>query len=118
MQDNRNPPGWETFAGPLIRIANDAGTAVAWLAPVYGANCVAFLVRDGDNWVSLVHNTGPAALVQRPSRFGIPVLSPFPGHMRDFRYQWRGTTYGIPRRGSTAPSFTHGFAHTHAWEIT
>lgn len=111
------PPGWEGFRGTLIRIANADGGAVAWLAPEYGGNCAAFMVRADEAWTPLLHNIGPAALGERRSRFGAPILFPFPGHMVDFRYRWRGKTYDVPRRGSTAPSFTHGFAHTHAWQV-
>ncbi|MGI8856339.1 MAG: aldose 1-epimerase [Thermomicrobiales bacterium] len=114
----RTPPGWEAFAGTLIRLADADARALAWLAPEYGANCVAFMVRDGDAWVSVLHNDGPAALAERPSRFGCAILFPFPGHMMDFRYHWQGKALTIPRRGSTAPSFTHGFAHTHPWQVT
>jgi aldose 1-epimerase len=114
----RTPPGWEGYTGGLIRLANADASALAWLAPEYGANCVAFMVRDGDAWLSVLHDDGPEALAARPSRFGCPILFPFPGHMMDFRYHWQGRTLTIPRRGSTAPSFTHGFAHTHVWQVT
>jgi aldose 1-epimerase len=113
----RTPPGWDADSGALIRLASADGRALAWLAPEYGANCVAFMVRAGDAWLSVLHDDGPAALASRPSRFGCAVLFPFPGHMMDFRYHWQGKTRTIPRRGSTAPSFTHGFAHTHPWQV-
>ena len=113
----RTPPGWENDGDALIRIASADGRAVAWLMPERGANCVAFMVRVGGAWLDVLHNIGPAALAERPSRFGCPILFPFPGHMMDFRYHWQGRTLTIPRRGSTAPSFTHGFAHTHAWRV-
>jgi aldose 1-epimerase len=113
----RTPPGWESYAGTLIRIAGADGRALAWLAPEYGANCVAFMVRADEGWLSVLHDDGPEALATRPSRFGCAVLFPFPGHMMDFRYHWQGRTLTIPRRGSTAPSFAHGFAHTHPWQV-
>ena len=114
----RTPPGWEAYVGVLVRLASADGRALAWLAPEYGANCVAFMVRADDAWVSVLHDDGPEALAERPSRFGCAVLFPFPGHMMDFRYQWQGKTLTIPRRGSTAPSFGHGFAHTYPWQMT
>lgn len=114
----RTPPGWEAYAGKLIRLADADARTLAWLAPEYGANCVAFMVRDDDAWLSVLHNDGPAALAERPSRFGCAVLFPFPGHTMDFRYHWQGKEFTIPRRGSTAPSFGHGFAHTHPWQVT
>lgn len=114
----RTPPGWETFAGELIRLANADESAVAWFVPQYGGNCAALMMRVGDGWVPLLHNDGPEELAARPSRYGCPILFPFPGHMRDFQYHWQGRTLTVPRRGSAAPSFTHGFAHTHAWRVT
>jgi aldose 1-epimerase len=114
----RTPPGWEGFTGTLIRIANADESAVAWLVPEYGGNCAALMVRTDGEWVPLLHNIGPEALAERRTRFGFPILFPFPGHMIDFRYRWHGKTHEVPRRGSTAPSFTHGFAHTHAWQVT
>ncbi|MHB8644643.1 MAG: aldose epimerase family protein [Thermomicrobiales bacterium] len=113
----RMPPGWETYAGALIRIASADERSLAWIAPDYGANCVAFMVRAHGEWVPVLHNDGPQSLAGRPSRYGCAVLFPFPGHMLDFQYQWQGETFTIPRRGSTAPNFAHGFAHTHGWRI-
>lgn len=113
----QTPPGWGAYSGALIRLAGADGRALAWLAPEYGANCVAFMVRDRDAWLSVFHDEGPEALAARPSRFGCAVLFPFPGHMMDFRYRWQGKALTIPRRGSTAPSFAHGFAHTHPWQV-
>lgn len=114
----RTPPGWEAHADTLIRLASADGSALAWFVPQYGANGVAFMVRAEEGWIPVLHNDGPDALAARPSRFGCPILFPFPGHMMAFQYQWGGETFAIPRRGSTAPSFTHGFAHTHAWQVT
>ncbi len=114
----QRPPGWETYGDTLVRLADPEGGAAAWVAPGYGANCVAFMVCTAGRWIDVLHNDGPQALAERPSRYGCAVLFPFPGHMQDFRYAWRGETLVIPRRGSTALSFAHGFAHTHAWRVT
>jgi aldose 1-epimerase len=114
----RTPPGWGSYSDRLVRLASADGRALAWLAPEYGANCVAFMVRADDGWLSVLHDDGPEALAARPSRFGCAVLFPFPGHMMDFRYHWQVRTLTIPRRGSTAPSFAHGFAHTYPWQVS
>lgn len=113
----RVPPGWEHASGTDVRLVDAAGGAVAWIAPERGANCFAFAVRHAAGWTNILHTTDAAELAALPSRFGIPILFPFPGHMMDFHYQWRGTTYHIPRHGSTRPSFTHGFAHNRPWRV-
>ncbi len=110
------PPGWESSEG-IVRLVDVGGDAVAWVAPQHGANCFGFAVRRDDGWAYLLHATDAAALSALPSRFGVPVLFPFPGHMRDFRYTWRGETYHVPRRDPARPTFTHGFAHTRPWHV-
>ena len=111
------PLGWEAVADTLIRLTNHDGDAIAWIAPQYGANCVAFVTYAHGKWVQVLHNEGHDALAARPSRFGCAVLFPFPGHMQDFRYHWQGEIFTIPRNGSTAAGFGHGFTHTRPWQV-
>jgi aldose 1-epimerase len=111
------PPGWERSADMLIRIANPTN-AVAWVCPELGANVVAFAVRTDDGWRHVLHQDGPDALRERPSRFGLPILFPFPGHMAGGRYRWRGVEYAMPMLNPSAPSYTHGFAHQRPWRVT
>ena len=92
--------------------------AVAWVCPELGANVVAFAVRTADGWRHVLHQDGPAAVRERPSRFGLPILFPFPGHMVGGRYRWRGVEYVMPMLNPSAPSFTHGFAHMRPWRVT
>ncbi|MDP8923526.1 MAG: hypothetical protein M3O34_11695, partial [Chloroflexota bacterium] len=54
---------------------------------------------------------------QMPSRFGVPILFPFPGHMRRGRYTWQGQSHLVPMANPDAPSFTHGFAHQRPWRV-
>ncbi len=111
------PPHWERSGPKLIRIANPT-SAVAWICPELGANVAAFAVRTDTGWRYVLHQDGPEALRERPSRFGLPVLFPFPGHMVGGRYHWRGVEYQMPMLNPSAPSFTHGFAHMRPWQVT
>jgi aldose 1-epimerase len=112
------PPGWEDARETLLRISDRSGTAVAWVCPELGANTIAFAVETDRGWRHVLHQDGPAALRERPSRFGLPILFPFPGHMVGGRYRWRGVEYSMPMLNPTAPSYTHGFAHQRPWRVS
>src|SRR4051812_17978423 len=112
------PPGWDGAPEALIRLTDPSGSAVAWVCPELGANVVAYAVKSADGWRQVLHQDGPAALRERPSRFGLPILFPFPGHMLGGRYRWQGTEYTMPMLNPSAPSYTHGFAHQQPWRVT
>jgi aldose 1-epimerase len=60
----------------------------------------------------------PDVLREYPSRYGFPVLFPFPGHVRNQRYQWNGQEHVVPPTypgGSNA--VVHGFAHVRPWQM-
>ena len=112
------PVGWENDADKLYRIAAPDGRAVAWVCPEIGGNTVAYAVKVGERWVQLLDIAPPATLAEVPSRFGLPVLFPFPGHMRNRRYQWNGQTIEVPPTFPGIDAVTHGFAHVRPWRLT
>ncbi|MFN8523173.1 MAG: aldose 1-epimerase [Chloroflexota bacterium] len=120
MTETAPPPpyGWEDCLSELIRIQDAAGTAVAWVAPRFGANAVGFAVKDGSEWLHILHSEGPTRLVELPSRFGFPILFPHVGQVRDGRYAWHGQQYQLPPSFPGFPNFMHGFGHTRAWRAT
>jgi aldose 1-epimerase len=117
------PPGWEVAAERLYTIVASDGSAVAWLCPEIGGNTVAYAVRVGDRWVQVFDVGTPAELWQTPSRYGLPILFPFPGAMRDGKYQWAGREHVVPPTypdGSDpdgANIVIHGFAHIRPWRF-
>jgi aldose 1-epimerase len=111
------PAGWQAERADLVRLATPDGATVAWLAPAIGGNCVGFAVRDTGGWQPVLHSDGPTALRERPSRFGVPIMFPFPGHMPGARYAWRGATYTLPSNVPAGDAFLHGFAHTRPWRL-
>jgi aldose 1-epimerase len=117
------PPGWENAREPLHRIATADGRAVAWLCPEIGGNTVAYAVYEGDHWVHVFDIGEPAALRDTPSRYGLPILFPFPGGMRGGTYQWAGREHAVPPTypdGSDPDGATvriHGFAHIRPWRL-
>jgi len=82
----RTPPGWEADEGRLLRFADPSGAAIAWFAPEFGGNCIGYAVRRAGGWAQIIHVAGPQVLRESPTRFGIPILFPFPGHVRGSRY--------------------------------
>lgn len=111
------PPGWKDAAGALLRIADPAGDAVAWVAPGHGANAIGFAVRYRGGWAQVLHSAGPQALAARPTRYGCPLLCPFPGLVPGARYTWRGRDYSLPPNLPDGRSFAHGFAHLRPWHV-
>ncbi len=118
-----SPPGWENAAERLYTIRSDDGSAVAWICPEIGGNTVGYAVFAGDRWVQVFDVGTPAALRETPSRYGLPILFPFPGAMRNGRYQWAGREHVVP---PTYPAGTdpdganiviHGFAHIRPWRF-
>jgi len=109
-------PGWDDSA--LVRLTDAQEAALAWIAPEMGANCIAFAVKRAEAWVNLIFSAGPAALRSRPTRFGIPLLAPFPGLLPGGRYAWRGAEYQLAPNAADGRSFAHGFAHDRPWRIT
>src|SRR4051794_32338641 len=75
------PPGWEGASERLYRIEAPNRRSVAWICPEIGGNTVAYAVQAGDEWRQVLHVVPPAQLREAPSRYGLPILFPFPGHM-------------------------------------
>ncbi len=108
--------GWANSA--LIQLTDPQGAALAWIAPAAGANCIAFAVKRAGGWVNLLFSAGPDALRSRPTRFGIPLLAPFPGLLPGGRYAWRGAEYRLAPNAADGQNFAHGFAHDRPWRVT
>jgi aldose 1-epimerase len=111
------PFGWIGDERQLVRLDAPDGSSVAWIAPALGANVVGFAVRGRNGWRHALFSQGAAQLAEMPSRFGVPILFPFPGHMRRGQYTWRGKTHFMPLANPNAPSFTHGFAQHRPWRV-
>lgn len=112
------PASWENDADKLFRIVSADGKAVAWLCPEIGGNTVAYAIKVGERWVQILDVATPAQLAEAPSRFGLPILFPFPGHMRNRCYQWNGQTIEVPPTFPGIDAVTHGFAHVRPWRLT
>jgi aldose 1-epimerase len=85
---------------------------------------VGYAVRVGARWVQILDvPPSPGEFRAVPSRYGLPILFPFPGNMRNGRYQWAGREHVVPPTypdGSDPQGSTiviHGFAHIRPWRF-
>ena len=124
MPQLSRPPGWEHADERLYTIASPAGDAVAWICPEIGGGTVGYAVRIGERWVQVLDvPPSPAEFRAVPSRYGLPILFPFPGAMRSGRYRWAGREHVVPPTypdGSDPQGATvviHGFAHIRPWRF-
>ena len=86
------------------------GTEVA-LIPALGNVCVAFRVRG---WSVLSEPPDDEALRASPSRYGVPILWPWPNRVAGGRFAFRGQTYAVPTKGEHA---NHGFVRDRRWDV-
>jgi aldose 1-epimerase len=118
-----SPPGWENAAERLYTIRSGDDSGVAWICPEIGGNTIGYAVWVGDHWVQVFDTAPPATLRDTPSRYGLPILFPFPGAMRTGRYRWAGREYVVPPTYPTgsdpdgADIVIHGFAHIRPWRF-
>ncbi len=101
----------------MLRLTDPGGAAIAWLAPEFGANCIGYAVRRAGGWAQILHAAGPQTLRESPTRFGLPILFPFPGHVRGSRYHWAGVEHQLPPNSLDGRGYVHGFAQFHPWRV-
>lgn len=87
-------------SGPLggYILRDEEAGSLAQVLPEVGANCVQFSVPGPRGLaVDLLHSpTSADELRMSPSRYGVPVLFPFPNRVRQGRYSFQGETYQLP----------------------
>jgi galactose mutarotase-like enzyme len=104
------------FGGERTFVLADESGARAWVVPGIGNNCIAFQVPVAGKTAHLL-STPPSVetLRQRPTGWGYPILSPYPGrHQTPFT--WRGRRHEI--FPSDRPGVAiHGIAQWAPWEV-
>lgn len=104
------------FGGERAFVLEDGSGASAWVVPGLGNNCIAFRARAGGRTVHLL-STPPSAetLRQRPTGWGFPILSPYPGrHQTPFTWQGKRCQIEANDRPGVA---IHGIVQWAAWEV-
>lgn len=97
----------------LRQIENGTEIARAEVWPALGFNCLRWQVRGRE----MLYCPAEGFADLRPTRFGIPVLFPFPNRIRDGRFTFEGRTHELPRLDSTKQNAIHGFACRHPWRV-
>lgn len=91
--------------------------AEAAFVPTLGSNCVGFKRRLQGRWVDLIEPApGLDALQEKPSRYGIPVLFPFPNRVRGGRYAFEDGEYEFEEKKKSGNSI-HGLVFTRPWRV-
>ncbi len=100
--------------GAIGGIALRAGDTSAVIDPAGGANCLAF--RSGAR--DLIE---PAPVLDaaraNPTRWGCPLLFPFPGRIAGGRYGVAGRAYRLPLTAPAGRVHLHGFAPRRGWRV-
>ncbi len=92
------------------------------IAPNQGFNAYEFTAQVRD-WKIRVLDSDPAfpTGTLKPSRYGIPILFPFPNRIRGGRFTWEGREYVIPvesGRHDAMGNAIHGFCLDRPWRVT
>ena len=89
----------------------------ATIAYKLGANCVDWTIRHNDEPLAIIDTPLPLDHL-RSGNFqgGVPILWPFPGRVRQGKYNFAGQTYQLPTNGGE--NHLHGLVLTTAWQIS
>lgn len=123
MAENNAAENYSVQAGhwqnePVMILRDHKSGAVAMIAPDLGSNCVFWAIMHEGQEVQVIETPdSPEVLHNRPSRMGIPVLCPFPGRVRDARYEFKGQEYHLPRNDKSGIHSIHGVVLNARWQV-
>lgn len=101
---------------PVVLQTPDNSTR-AQIAPTLGFNCFDFTTELNDKQVVAID--APDDFLNgdhKPSRYGIPILFPFPNRIANAKFSWAGKDYELPVNGGNGHAI-HGFCLDKAWRI-
>ncbi|MCI0701055.1 MAG: aldose 1-epimerase [Planctomycetia bacterium] len=105
--------------GDVYELTDTAGTVRAEVWPQHGFNCLKWQVRQADGrWADILFHMPDWETNPVPTRSGHPILFPFPGRIRDGRFNFQGKTYQLPFTDSTKQHAIHGFTPRNSWRVT
>lgn len=107
---------------PVV-IRDPASGSMACVAPQVGFNCYQFEARVEGRTVDVLHaDPGFGKGHLPPTKWGIPILFPFPNRIRHGRYTWEGRQYEMtPDQVPFDPpqiNAIHGFCLDRPWRVT
>ncbi|HLO01682.1 MAG TPA: aldose 1-epimerase [Symbiobacteriaceae bacterium] len=98
---------------PIIELVDQQAGLTARLAPRLGGNLFSLFSAPHQHEL-LWAPESPKALVERPTRFGVPLLMP-PGRMKQGQFTYGGHTYQFDR--NRGEHHSHGLVLTTPWEV-
>lgn len=101
----------------VISLADHHAESQVILVPERGFACIAFrLRRDGGAWRVLAEPPDEASLSQQATRYGIPILFPWPNRIKDGHFTFGGQEYQLPRPPGQQHA-SHGYARLWPWTV-
>ena len=101
----------------VVILADDAAQTKSVLVPALGFACVAFRVAtDSGVWPVLAEPPDAESLVSRTSRYGIPIMYPWPNRIREGRFRFGRNEYRMPL-APNGPHAIHGVVRSRAWTV-
>ncbi len=92
--------------------------AEAMIVPGIGANCVAWSVQQAGQKIEILETPpDPESLRTRRFKAGIPILWPFPGRVREARYNFDGKEYHLPVTDKGGVHHIHGLVISAPWQV-
>lgn len=102
----------------VVTLADDAVGTEAVLVPALGFACVAFRVKTASgSWPVLAEPPDAESLAVRTSRYGIPIMYPWPNRIRDGKFTFEGKAYEVPL-APNGPHAIHGVTRARPWTVT
>ncbi|MCC7367618.1 MAG: aldose 1-epimerase [Chloroflexi bacterium] len=105
------------FDVPCVTLSDADAGSEAIVVPSLGFACVAFRIQTPrGGWSVLAEPPDHDSLVNRTTRYGIPILYPWPNRIRDgkTRFGGRDLQFPLPPNG---PHAIHGVARARAWTV-
>lgn len=104
------------FSGETAYVLGDGAGSRAWIVPAVGSNCIAFQTPVSGRMVHVLSTPATAeALRARPTFWGFPILSPYPGrHQTPFH--WLDKEFHILPNDRPGVAL-HGIAAGARWEV-
>jgi aldose 1-epimerase len=101
----------------LVILKDEAAGSSATLVPSLGFACIGMRIAAGGGaWAVLAEPPDDDALLIRTSRYGVPIMYPYPNRIRDGHFTFGGREYHLPIAGR-GPHAIHGVTRERAWTV-
>lgn len=102
---------------PVYVLEDRVARSQAWVTPGLGFNAYRFSVEPDAHEAAIIDPPPTLDDLQaNPSRYGTPVLFPFPGRVARGRFTFRGRDYELQKRANNGNAI-HGFVYDRPWQV-